>query len=272
MPHLAVSSWSLHRSLGSPAPYGPERDGPFGSATTQTAQFSLIELPARIAAQGLRSLDLCHFHLPNTDTAYLAQLRSSIEHAGVTLWSLLVDAGDVTHPTEAPRDIAWIQRWIPIAGALGAKNLRVIAGRSAPNEETLNTSLAALKSLALVATAHGVKLVIENWFPTASRPDHVKWLLNEMKGQLGLKIDFGNWGGPTKYEDLAAIAPFAESCHAKPQFTDPYTIEHKDYLRCLSITQAAGFDGPYTLIYDDPAGPDEWRGLQSEKVFVERFL
>ncbi len=271
MPHLAVSSWSLHRSLGQPAIYGPERTGALGSPPTKTADFSLLELPKRISGVGLTSLDLCHFHLLNGETGYLAELRVALQAAGVTLWSLLVDGGDINHPDHAAHDRDWIARWIPVAAALGARDVRVVAGKSAPSAEALQTSLAALKTLDAVARAHGVKLVIENWFPTASRPEHVLWLLEHMDGQLGLKIDFGNWSGPTKYEDLAAIAPFAESCHAKPRFVSPYVIEREDFERCLAITQAAKFDGPYALIYDDPAGVDEWRGLQSEKNLVEKY-
>ena len=272
MSHVAVSTWSLHRSLGQPAPYGPERVGALGASPTHPAQFSLLELPAHIAAAGLHSLDLCHFHLPVCDDGYLAELRTALKRAGVTLWTLLVDAGDITHPANGGRDREWISRWVPHAGALGATTIRVIAGKSQPNAQTLQASLHGLRSLATLAKTHGVRLIIENWFSTTSRPEQVFWLLEQMDGQLGLKLDFGNWSGATKYQDLASIAPFAESCHAKAQFNGPYKIDDVDFERCLEITRAAGFDGPYTLIYDDPAGMDEWRGLQIEKEIVERHL
>jgi hypothetical protein len=233
---------------------------------------SLLELPAQIVQRGFTSLDLCHFHLPSCDASYLAELRAELHRAGVTLWTLLVDAGDITHPEHGARDLAWVQAWLPHAGALGAKTVRVIAGKSQPSEETLQTSLRGLQALAKLAAQHGVQLTIENWFALLSKPEQVFWMLEQMNGQLQLKLDFGNWSGPTKYDDLAQIAPFAESTHAKAHFTGRYEIGRDDYVRCLEITKAANFDGPHTLIYDDASGENEWRGLQIEKEIVGAYL
>lgn len=54
---IAVSSWSLDRTLGSP------RDG-----VPTTAGVPLLELPAALRAHGYDTVQLCHFHLPRTDT------------------------------------------------------------------------------------------------------------------------------------------------------------------------------------------------------------
>ena len=272
MPHLSVSTWSLHRSLGASAFYGPEHTDQWGSQPTQPAKMSLLELPANIAAHGFHSLDLCHFHLPNCDATYLAELRTELQRAGVTLWTLLVDSGDITHAEHGARDLAWVQRWLPVASALGAKTVRVIAGKSAPDTASLQTSLNGLKQLDQIAQQHGVQLTIENWFALLGKPEHVFWMLEQMNGQLQLKLDYGNWGGPTKYDDLAQIAPFAESCHTKAHFTTRYEIARDDFVRCLEITKATGFAGPHTLIYDDAAGEDEWQGLKIEADIVEAYL
>jgi Xylose isomerase-like TIM barrel len=272
MPHLSVSTWSLHRALGAPAFYGPENGGQWVSQPTKPAKFSLLELPAKIAAHGFRSLDLCHFHLPSCDAGYLAELRTELQRAGVTLWTLLVDSGDITHTEHSARDLAWVQQWLPHAGALGAKTVRVIAGKSQPDAQSLQTSLRGMQQLAQVAQQHGVQLTIENWFALLGKPEQVFWLLEQMHGALQLKLDFGNWSGPTKYDDLAQIAPFAESCHSKAHFTARYEIGREDFVRCLEITKTAGFAGPHTLIYDDAAGEDEWQGLQIEADLVKAYL
>ncbi len=44
-------------------------------------------------------------------------------------------------------------------------------------------------------------------------PDAVLALMESQGGELGLCLDFGNWE-ESKYRNLAAIAPLAESCHA----------------------------------------------------------
>ena len=272
MPQLSVSSWSLHRNLGNVPFYGPERGGQVGSLPSKPAEFSLLELPARIAAFGITTLDLCHFHLPSCDAGYLHELRTELDRAGVTLWALLVDAGDVTHPQFAQRDLAWIESWIPTAEALGAQTMRVIAGRQDPTPETLQMSLKAFRQLLAKAKQHQVRLVTENWFGLVARPAELLWLLKELDGQLGLKFDFGNWDQPSKYDDLAQIAQFAESSHAKAHFKAAYEMDQADYVRCLDLLRTAQFDGPHTLIYDDREGPDEWRGLQIERDVVQAYL
>ena len=272
MPQLSVSSWSLHRSLGNVPFYGPERGGQVGSQPSKPAEFSILELPTRIAAFGITTLDLCHFHLPSCEAGYLQQVRTALDKAGVTLWSLLVDAGDITHPEYGQRDLAWIESWIPTAQALGAKTVRVIAGRQEPTPERLQMSLKGFRQLAAKAEKHQVKLVTENWFGLVARPQEMLWLLKEMDGQLGLKFDFGNWSQPSKYEDLAQIAQFAESSHAKAHFTAAYQMDRDDYVKCLDLLRAAKFNGPHTMIYDDRDGPDEWRGLQIEKDVVQAYL
>lgn len=269
-PRLSVSTWSLHRALGKPEFYGPGNDR-IPLQSHGRGRITLLELPAHAASLGITTIEICHFHLPSREPAYLAELRAAIDAAGVQLFSLLVDDGDITDPLHGQRDLAWIRSWIPTAAALGAERMRVIAGKAEPMAESLNRSAVSLETLAREASASGVRLMTENWFRLLSRPDDVHALLKRLDGQVGLCFDFGNWGGPTKYEDLAAIASLAESCHAKAHFSGPDAIDAEDYRRCLDLTKAAGFSGPYTLIYDGPSD-DEPAGLAIEQGLVRAYL
>lgn len=268
-PRLSVSTWSLHRTLGRPAFYGPE-DSQIPVGSHGRGALSLVELPAQLASFGITTLEICHFHLPSREPAYLAELRAALGAAGVQPFALLVDAGDITGP-DASRDTAWIRGWIDVAAAIGAERMRVIAGKEEPTDETLARSAATLRALAAQAAAAGVRLTTENWFPLLSRPDAVLSLLDELDGQVGLCLDFGNWGGDGKYERLSLIAPRAESCHAKAHFTGPAAMDRADFVRCLDLTRAAGFSGPYTLIYDGPSD-DEWAGLTLEREVAQPYL
>ena len=269
-PRLSVSTWSLHRTLGQPALYGPEDETRPSSPVEKTATLSLLDLPDRLHAVGLSTVEICHFHLPSLDQGYLRELRTTLEQAHVELFSLLIDAGDMTHPTHGSRDLAWITSWITIASQLGARCVRVIAGKSQPTEEALQRSVQGLFHVVQCADTCGIRVMTENWFSLLSRPEAVHDLLKRLEGRVGLCLDFGNWRGPTKYEDLRSIASFAESCHTKAAFS-PNGMDKDDYIRCLDITQAAGFAGPYTLIYDGP-NEDEWAGIASEREVVLPYL
>ena len=270
-PRLSVSTWSLHRQLGRPGFTGPADGLHIPVETHHNGPISLLELPGRIAEFGIHTLELCHFHLPSVEKAYLSEFRAAIADADVELFSLLIDDGDITHPSEAARDIAWIEAWIDIARELGATCARVIGGKAEPSEATLAQSRNVLAKLAERAETAGIRLMSENWFSIFSTPDNVKSILSGLDGKVGLCLDFGNWRGDTKYDALGAIAALAESCHTKAHFTAPREMEREDYVRCLEITRNAGFSGPHTLIYDGP-GDDEWEGLSLEREVVNPYL
>lgn len=269
---LSVSTWSLHRTLGKTYPDAPgltERQVPaltYGEGTCR-----LLELPAKLAAFGIHTLEICHFHLPSREESYLTEVREALSAANVRLFSLLVDAGDVSDPVHTARDTAWIAEWITIAGTLGAERARVIGGKSPYSADAMQRSQRAFRELAAVGAAANVRITTENWYPLLSRPEYLRELLDSLDGQVGLCFDFGNWGGDTKYNDLDAIAPYAESCHAKCAFVTPMKPDRDDFLRCLDITRTHGFTGPYTLIYDGP-DDEEWSGLALERELLQPYL
>ena len=270
-PRLSVSTWSLHRQLGSPDFYGPEEGKQIPVTSHGKGEIPLLELPAQIAEFGINTLELCHFHIPSLDKGYLNELRGALHAANVELFSLLIDHGDITHPEHADRDLVWISEWIEIAGILGATCARAIAGKAAPSTDALEMSRNGLQTLAKRAEENGVRLMTENWFSILSTPENVLTLLDHLEGEVGFCLDFGNWEGETKYADLEAIAPRAESCHTKAHFPAPGDIDRDDYVRCLDLTRDAGFAGPHTLIYDGP-GDNEWEGLTIEREVVQSYL
>ena len=270
-PRISVSSWSLHRQLGKPGFTGPKHDMHIPIETHNNGPLSLLELPRSIAEFGINTIEICHFHLPSIESTYLSELRAALQAADVELFSLLIDEGDITHPTDAQRDIEWIEKWIDIAGELGATCARVIGGKADPSDETLTQSKQALSRLTNRAETAGIRLMTENWFSIFSTPEIVHDILSSLDGKVGLCLDFGNWRGDSKYDDLAEIAPIAESCHTKAHFEAPREIDTEDYIKCLELTQEAGFAGPHTLIYDGP-GDDEWEGLAIEREVVNPYL
>lgn len=89
-PLIGISSWAVHHALGAPRGFGVEAGNSVPSFAPQNARLSLLELPAELARQGFDSLQICHFHLPSRDAAYLAELRAAIADSGIELHALLV--------------------------------------------------------------------------------------------------------------------------------------------------------------------------------------
>ncbi len=251
-PRLGVSTWSLNNSI--------------------TAGTPLLDIPAQTAAHGLGKLEVCHFHFPSTVPGYLAEFHVALEAADVEFYTLLIDEGDLTHPDSAERakGIALIAHWIEVAAACGAKRVRVIAGDAAPSAEALRVCESGLNEVLQHADARGLRVVVENWHALLDRPAEVVTLLEDMKGRVGLKLDFGNWSGERKYADLPQIAPLAECTHAKAAFSAPGEMDRDDFTRCLDICRDANFEGPHILIFSDPG--DEWESLDQMREVVQPYL
>ncbi len=265
---IAVSTWSLHRLLGTTYPHntlGSTEIGPV-EETYGPVDETLLDLPAVLDNHGYHRMELVSFHLPSRDPVYLGELRDQLTSNNVVLQTLLIDAGDITDPEFGERDTAWIASWIGIANELGAQNARVIAGKQKPTPETLAKSIAALKSLVKGNAGSSVRLVTENWFDLLAKPEHVHQVLDALEGELGLLGDFGNWKGAHKYADLTEIFGRAELCHAKAQFIDG-DLDATDYGKCVDLAEAVGYTGPYTLIFDSEI-PGEWAGLAGERDFI----
>jgi sugar phosphate isomerase/epimerase len=265
---IAVSTWSLHKHLGTTCPHnltttqiGPVEET-YGPGTE-----SLLDLPSALKNHGYHRMELVSSHLPSRDPIYLSELRSQLQVADVKLQTLLIDAGDLTDPVSGARDEAWIASWIEIANELGAEHARIIAGKQAPSKETLDRSVAALRALADGNAGSSVRLTTENWFNLLSSAKEVTEVLDRLEGKVGLLGDFGNWKGANKYDELAKIFGRAELSHAKASFIDG-DLDAEDYGRCVDLAEAAGYTGPYTLIFDSEVPVNEWDGLAIEREFI----
>jgi sugar phosphate isomerase/epimerase len=264
---IAVSTWSLHRHLGTTYPHDLTTTAITAAQPTYgEGNESLLDLPSALANHGYHRMELVSFHLPSRDPLYLGELRDQLKTEEVVLQTLLIDAGDVTDPVNGARDTAWIASWIEIANELGAENARIIAGKQKPTRETLDRSVAALASLAAGNAGSPVKLTTENWFDLLPAAAEVNELLDRLEGKIGLLGDFGNWRGAGKYAELSAIFGRASLSHAKASFIDG-DLDTDDYGKCVDLAEAAGYTGPYTLIFDSEI-PNEWDGLAIERDFI----
>lgn len=254
----AVSTWSLHRSLGSFV--SGDRPGGGTAGSEPSAGLPLLDLPAELRRHGYDTLQICHFHLSSREESYLGKLRSALEVNGITLDTLLVDDGDLTDPGDADAHQAWISDWLDIARVLEARRARVVAGKQPPTPERLRESGSRLAALA--AEYPDVRVVTENWLALTPGPAEMNAVLDAAGEEVGLLIDLGNWTGPDKYDRLAAIAKRAETCHAKCHFGADGP-DRADFAESLEVLRRAGYAGPLALVYDGE-DVDEWSRLEEQ--------
>ena len=249
MVSAAVSTVTLSKQLGSPMYELDPDSGRQTGVPSETPSIDLLDVPAAAAAHGFHSFDLSVYHLPCIERGYLADLRSAFAEAGVELFQLLIDTGDVDSADLAEREagIAHIKRWMEIAVELGATGVRYVPGDGEPRPETIRASGDAFRELFDFAEDLGLKPATENYRRFNLKADDLLAVLEGSERDYGLVADFGNARGPDKYETLEAIMPRATSIHAWAEVDDAGDLISEDFRRCLMIARDNGFDGPIML-------------------------
>ncbi|MCY4063999.1 MAG: sugar phosphate isomerase/epimerase [Chloroflexi bacterium] len=254
MVSAAVSTVTLMKALGKPMYELDAARGQQTGAPVEPATIDLLDVPAKAAAHGFHEFDLSVYHLPSIERGYLADLRAAFEDAGVELFQLLIDTGDVDSADAGERNagIAHIKRWMEIAVVLGARGVRYVPGDGEPTPETIRSSGEAFRELFDFATDLGLKPATENYRHFNLSAGNLLGVLEHSERDYGVIADFGNARGPNKYETLEAIMPRATSIHAWAEVDDKGNLISEDFRRCLTIARDNGFDGPIMLQYGYP--------------------
>lgn len=280
MSRISTSSWSLHRALGSPPLFGPGQ--PFPNPSVD-AKISLLELPAALAQADIHTLEIVHFHFPTVDGAYIRELKAAAAEAGIELFSVLIDAGDITHPDESVRaeEMSWIRSWLDVTARCGATHARVVGGyqevernqAALLDNAVVRRSAQGLRQLADYGASIGVQVITENFRETTSRADQVMAILELCEGRVGLCADFGNYKGGERYDELTAIFPRADSAHVKALYDDSGNADESEFRHALGMLAGAGFDGPMSLIFDSAlhGNSSEWDNLAQMRAVTAPF-
>ncbi|WP_152393300.1 sugar phosphate isomerase/epimerase family protein [Paenibacillus guangzhouensis] len=275
MSYLSLNTWSIHRNLGPIRwTYWDEVNQKHAvHLDPQPETTTLLELPAILAANGFKAVEICHFHFPNTNPDYLRRLNDACQDVNILFHTLLLDYGDISSDDvgRTKADMKLIQDWIDIAAQAGAKRIRVIAGEASPdNTEALNRSLENLTSLASYAKQRGVRIVSENFKLLTSTAANCIEIVRRGNGEIGMIADFGNFSKTTKTKDLALLLPYCESVHVKPEFDSNGCPDKEEFRKHLNLLRTTRYNGPLTLIYEGPG--DMWEGVERVRKIAEEYL
>jgi sugar phosphate isomerase/epimerase len=269
---FAVSTWSLHGVLGQ-AWYEPDAQGNLiNKNTTHSATSTLLELPALAAKEGITLLEICHFHFPSIDDAYLSQLKDAMQVAGVGLANVLIDTGNLSSLDDAQwrADIEMTKGWQDVAVKLGADSVRIDCGLEPATAETIKRSADALRELADYGTSIGLTTTTENWRTTSIESRDLLDLMQQVDRPLNLCLDFGNAEKTDdKFATINELLPFATSLHCKANY-DGDIMDTVDINRCLALVKNSDFDGFISLIYGDTE--NEWDNIVTLKDHVEKQM
>ena len=259
---VALSSWAVHRTLGVRYPDAPAT-GTLPAERIAATTMDLRELPAEAKRRGFGRLEIVHFHLDREDPTLIPDLRNALKKEGVVLQSLLIDDGDLAHPTDTDAHEAWIASWIQTAGKLGAERARVIGGKTRREGDVADVAV----RLRRLAANSPVRLVTENWLDTLCDPDQTLKLLDLCGDAIGLNVDLGNWTCAERLDQVERIAGRAEVCHAKCEVVDGEN-DLAGFGAAIDAAVRGGYVGPLTLV-NGAGGDREWALVEGQRDYLQ---
>ena len=274
MIELGLSSWSVHGLLGKVRHTIVDGEVVVASGDPAGA-LTLLELPALLRKKGISRFEICHFHLPRVDDAYLSDLRAELEKHRIQLDNILIDTGNLSQPDDEGwrADIAEAKFWQDIAAKLGGKGVRADCGKEPAGPESLARAATSMQILADHGASNGTRVTTENFHPTSREADNLLRIMQASQRDIGLCVDFGNAEATTdKFATLAKLMPHGTSIHGKANYLPNGDIDGEDFDRCLDLMKTAAFSGPFVLIINETenelAKIDQLRDYVSQRVAV----
>jgi sugar phosphate isomerase/epimerase len=145
-------------------------------------------------------------HLGSDDPAHLEKVMAHARKRGVTVLSLATynDFAFVANEEWRLANIAYIKRWLGIAGTMGVPNIRMLTGYyndKAPRERLEQLTREGIIECLPYAEKTNVNMAIENHNSIFMQADEILGLIEELKSpRLTACIDPSNWGGKEFWE------------------------------------------------------------------------
>ncbi|MBK9150773.1 MAG: sugar phosphate isomerase/epimerase [Saprospiraceae bacterium] len=224
------------------------------------------------------------------DTAFLDEMKSTAEKAGVRQLLIMIDnEGHLAETDVDKRNEAVLNhyKWVDAAAYLGCHSIRVNAHGEGSPEVVMDAAVDGLSRLAEYASTRSVNVIVENHGGYSSNG---KWLAEVIekvnRPNCGTLPDFGNfclkreegamWGTPClewydKYEGVKEMMPYAKAVSAKSYDFDEKGEETTiDYKRMLDIVKNSGYKGFVGVEYEgDKLGEEE--GIKATKILLEKY-
>lgn len=254
----ALHTWSFRRRF--------ERDPAFTlfHALDRTAEMGFGGVEIMTGKAGSPPGDFA-----SDEPAYLQSVVRHAESLNIRILSLATynDFAFVRNEAWRRENIAYIRRWLRIAGEMGVPNIRMLTGymvEGQSREHLENLTRDGIQECAPVAEQAGVNMALENHNTLFFRAEEILRLMAEIDSpRLTGCPDPSNWGGEaffapetppqekeTVYAQAALLAPVATQSHLKIKGVtdDGKLIGFGDDLeRLLRIYRDAGYDGALTF-------------------------
>lgn len=213
------------------------------------------------ATMNLDAVEPTAYYFADTSRAYLARLKGRCSRLGLDVSGTAI-GNDFCTPdaSRLKAQLVTTKQWAERAAQLGAKTVRIFAGRVArgdTEEKARRRCIAAMEEACEHAGTFGVYLALENHGGITATCDQTLALVKAVKSDwFGVNLDTGNFNTPDPYADLARLAPYAVTVQIKTEIQRAgQKKEDADLKRLLDLLRAAQYRGYVALEYEAAEDP-----------------
>lgn len=208
------------------------------------------------AGMDLDAVELTAYYFPKTTPDYLAHLKGRCTRLGLDVSGTAVGNDFCVADADKLRaQIDTVKQWIEHSTRLGAKTLRIFAGRPAKGDsedKVRRRCVAAIQEACDHAGKYGIYLALENHGYLTATAEQLLALVKAVQHDwFGVNLDTGNFHTADPYGDLEKIAPYAVTAQIKTEIQRRgKKKEEADLKRLIDILRAARYRGYVALEYE----------------------
>ncbi len=217
-----------------------------------------LEKAAELDCDGV---ELTSYYFKDTSPAFLRRLRARAFALGLDVAGTAV-GNNFCLPAGPARDkqIDTVKKWVDHSEALGAPVIRVFAGGKQKDQSDADAHKVLVETIEECCTyagEHGIFLALENHGgPTATAEGTLKILRDVKSPWFGANLDTGNFHSADLYAEIAAVAPYAITTHAKVEVSAAgQKAQPADFKRIVKILREASYRGYLSLEYEAKEDP-----------------
>jgi sugar phosphate isomerase/epimerase len=243
-----------------------------------SGKLDMVSVPEFYKEQGIKGISYNDMFFKRLDDEYLNQVVAAVKRANRVVTCYVIE-GNLAMADEAKRkaQIEADKERMRAAHKLGAPVVRInlgSTGRQENADDTLGVErvIAAFKDELLpLARQLGIRIAIENHGGVSRNAANIVRIIQTTDPKwVGALVDFGNFPPATRYEEIAAVAPYAIVTHIKiNEFSADGEAVDYDLPKVLGMLKKHHYKGPLSIEYEGKGDPVE--GVRKTRALILKY-
>ena len=243
-----------------------------------SGKLDMTTIPAFYKEQGIKGISYNDLYFKRLDDEYLSQIVAAVKKADRVVTCYVIEGNlAIADETKRKAQIEADKERLRAAHKLGAPVVRInvgATGRQENADDTLGVErvIAAFKDELLpLARELGIRITIENHGGVSKNAANIVKIIQGTDPKwVGSLVDFGNFPPAVRYDEVAAVSPFAMVTHVKiNEFDANGEAVDYDFPRLLGMLKKQNYKGPVSIEYEGRGDPVE--GVRKTRALILKY-